>query len=337
MNVRDRTSHRAGLIALALALLATLTASVFVGSQSVAPVDVVAALQEGLFDAPSGDAADYHHIVWQLRVPRTLLALCTGAALAVAGALTQTLTRNPLADPGFIGITSGAACAVALGLVGGVVAGQFELAGLALVGAALATALVFFIARISADFTTFLLAGVGVTATLQAITMLLSLNATSVLDGLRQWTVGSTFGRGYSDVAVAAIGFGAGMVVAIFAAHALDIMSMGKDTARSLGISPLVATAVSVVAVVLLAGTATAAVGPMAFVGFAAPHIVRRLMGPELRPTLIAVAMVGALLCLCADILGRLLMRPGEVEMSIVMAIIGAPLLIWVVQGGKQC
>lgn len=311
--------------ALGAGLALTVVASLALGSRMVAPDMVIDALVGG---PHSRAGADITHLVWGLRIPRTVLAAAAGASLAVAGALSQSWTRNYLADPGFVGITAGAACAVAAGIAlsGGLGPGMRSV--LALTGAAAAVLVVGTVARRTGDPLTLILAGVGVSAALHAVTMLITLNSLQALDAMRHWTVGSTFGRGWSDVAIAVAGLVVGGIIAACAARPLDLLEMGAETAASLGASPAAARALAAASIIVLAGSATAAVGPVAFVGFAAAHLVRRVTGPSLCALLVPAALCGAGLTLLADVVGRLILRPGEVEMSVVLALIGAPILI---------
>lgn len=318
-------------LAAALVLAALMAASVLLGAKAIAPGDVAAALIAGPRSA-AAPAADggvaAPHVVWNLRVPRTLLAAAVGASLAAAGAVAQSWTGNRLADPGIIGVGAGAGFAVAAGIVAGLGATQGSRAALGLAGAAAAAAVVVLISRRTRDPLTFVLVGVGLTFALQAATNLLSLHASSALHGMRTWTVGSTIGRGMPEVALAATGLAVGLALAAAAARPLDLLEMGEDSARSLGVSPRSARGLGGAAVIVLGGTATAAAGFVAFVGLAAPHMVRPFTGPALTRVLPAAAFAGAAACVAADILGRFLARPGEVEMSIVLAVVGAPLMI---------
>ncbi|WP_448851587.1 FecCD family ABC transporter permease [Corynebacterium sp. 335C] len=327
--------------AAALVLAALLAASVLLGAKPTPPGDVVSALLagpggDGGAAAPATGGIPTHHIVWDLRVPRTLLAAAVGASLAVAGAVAQSWTGNRLADPGIIGVNAGAAFAVAVGLVAGVGATQTSRAMLGLVGAAAAAAVVVLISRRTRDPLTFILVGVGLTFALQAATNMMSLHTSSALQGMRMWTVGSTIGRDMPEAALAGIGLLVGLALAAAAARPLDLLEMGEDSARSLGVSPRSARALAAAVVVALAGTATAAAGLVAFVGLAAPHIVRPFTGPALTRLLPAAACAGAAACVAADIVGRFVARPGEVEMSIVLAIAGAPVMIWAVRRGRR-
>lgn len=268
------------------------------------------------------------HIVVGMRLPRGVVALCVGASLGLAGLLAQTWTRNPLADPGIVGITAGARFLVALGSLVGVTSLWLQ-GAFALVGALLATLLVLAVARTVSDPLTLILVGVGVNATLMALTMLLALQSQSVFNDMRSWSVGSTIGRGVGHVWVAAIGLLLATVIAFVASRDLDILGMGADSAAALGVSIPRTLALVVCAIVIAAGSATAVVGPVAFLGLAAPHMVP---GASVRRRLAPVMLVGAGLALLADVLGRLLLHPGEVEFSVVLAAIGAPLMIWMIR-----
>ena len=282
----------------AAVLVVILIASLLFGARSIPFGELWTILSSG----PNGGSSDEHTIVWGLRFPRTILAAAAGASLAVAGAFAQSWTRNPLADPGIIGITAGASFVVALFFSFGLVGGIWESLA-ALIGAAATAAIV-----------------------------IASTQRTH--DGMRQWVVGSTVGKDGGDIAIVLTGLVLGLLLAAATARPMDILALGDDVASGLGSSPGTTRALAGVVVVVFAGMATAAVGPIVFVGFAAPHIVRPFTGPTLTRMLIPVAFVGAAVTVAGDILGRLLMRPGELEVSIVLAFVGAPFLILAVAKG---
>lgn len=327
-------------------LVLLMFASLYLGSRGVSFNDVTSILLNGPLEAGQsvGDMGDTHSgvnveqsgIIWDLRVPRTLLAVVVGAALAMAGAIAQSWTRNPLADPGIIGVNAGAGFAVAAALTLGWAASVGERAVMGLLGAAVAAIIVLLISRVSRDPLTLVLVGVGITFALQAATNMLSLYSSDTLEGLRRWTVGSTAGRGMEDVAMATIGLGLGTVCAALAARPLDLLAMGEDTARALGGSPVRARLLAAAAVIILAGSATATVGLVTFVGFAVPHLLRPLTGPALTRLLLPTALVGGAVVLLADIVGRFVLQPNELEMSIVLAIVGAPVMILAVRRRKS-
>ncbi len=310
------------LVALILASLALAVGSLALGSRSIPPDEVIAALR-------GAGEQDIRDIVWNLRMPRTFLAYFAGAALAVAGVLAQSWTRNPLADPGFIGITAGASFFVALGTAIGIATTTGMRTTLALVGAGITTLLVLAVSRRFQDPLTLILVGAGVSAALGSGAVIIGLYSTDVLDSMRRWTIGSTFGRGPEDVAIAGIGLLIGLACAAMAARPLDLLAMGEESSLALGGSPTTARVGAALSVVVLAGSATAATGPIAFVGFAIPHIVRRVVGPSVATMLLPSALLGGCAVLAADIIGRLIVGNSELEMSIVLAIVGAPFLIW--------
>lgn len=310
------------LVALILASLALAVASLALGSRSIPPDEVIAALR-------GAGEQDIRDIVWNLRMPRTFLAYFAGAALAVAGVLAQSWTRNPLADPGFIGITAGASFFVALGTAIGIATTTGMRTALALVGAGITTLLVLAVSRRFQDPLTLILVGAGVSAALGSGAVIIGLYSTDVLDSMRRWTIGSTFGRGPEDVAIAGIGLLIGLACAAMAARPLDLLAMGEESSLALGGSPTTARVGAALSVVVLAGSATAATGPIAFVGFAIPHIVRRVVGPSVATMISPSALLGGCAVLAADIIGRLIVGNSELEMSIVLAIVGAPFLIW--------
>ena len=315
-------SHKLLLVALILASLVLAVASLALGSRSIPPGEVIAALH-------GAGEQDIHDIVWNLRMPRTFLAYFAGAALAVAGVLAQSWTRNPLADPGFIGVTAGASFFVAIGTAIGIATSTGMRTTLALAGASITTLLVLAVSRRFQDPLTLVLVGAGVSAALGSGAMIIGLYSTDVLESMRRWTIGSTFGRGPEDVAIAGIGLVIGLACAAMAARPLDLLAMGEESSLALGGSPTTARVGAALSVVVLAGSATAATGPIAFVGFAIPHIVRRVVGPSVATMLLPSALLGGCAVLAADIIGRLIVGSSELEMSIVLAIVGAPFLIW--------
>ena len=224
-------SHKLLLVALILASLVLAVASLTLGSRSIPPGEVIAALH-------GAGEQDIHDIVWNLRMPRTFLAYFAGAALAVAGVLAQSWTRNPLADPGFIGVTAGASFFVAIGTAIGIATSTGMRTTLALAGAGITTLLVLAVSRRFQDPLTLVLVGAGVSAALGSGAMIIGLYSTDVLDSMRRWTIGSTFGRGPEDVAIAGIGLVIGLACAAMAARPLDLLAMGEESSLALGGSP---------------------------------------------------------------------------------------------------
>lgn len=330
--VREEGGGRRGVhlaVGLMAVLMLVMAASLFVGARPTAVSEVWTALQAG-----PGAEGDLGPVVWSMRMPRMVLAVAAGGALAIGGALAQVWTRNSLADPGIIGITAGAGFAVALGVtVWHAGPAARTLWGLA--GAAGAAAITLFAVRGSRNPMSLILVGTGVSASLSALTTILALYTMRSLEAMRHWTVGTTVGKGTDDIRIAVAGLVLGSVLAAWVARPMDLASMGDDVARGLGVDPDRTRVLAGAAIIVLAGSATAAVGPVAFVGLAAPHIARALAGGALVRLLPVVFLVGALLTLAADMLGRVVARPGELEVSLVLALLGAPLLIAVVRAGK--
>lgn len=313
-----------GLVLAALVVVLAV-ASLAVGSRPVPPEAALRALW-----AP--DSSPDSLVVHQLRVPRTLLAVLVGAALGCAGAVVQALTRNPLAEPGLLGVNAGAATAVVvvISLLG--VSAPAALAAAALAGAALATGAVLLIGAsrgVAADPVRLVLAGVALAACLHSVTGAVTLLDARAFDSYRFWVVGSLEDRELATAAVVAPLVVAGGVLAWSLGRGLDAISLGQDVGRSLGLRTGRVRLLALVAVTLLCGAATAAAGPVSFVGLVVPHAVRLVVGPGLRRGLPLCALGGAALVLASDVVGRVVARPSELEVGIVTAFVGAPLLLW--------
>lgn len=318
-----RTAFRAaGLAGAVLVLLAVLVLSVGLGARHFSPGEV----WQGLFDSGSGAST----VVQQMRVPRTLLGLIAGVALGVAGGVMQTLTRNPLADPGLLGINAGAAAAVATATqILGIAA--FEgYVWFALAGAAVVSALVYLVgggrAATAARLT---LAGAALNATLFSYVNATMLLGSESLEKMRFWTVGSLASAQHATSAAVLPFVAAGLVLALILAKPLNTLALGDDSARALGTRPAVVRAAAMAAVTLLCGAATAACGPIVFVGLMVPHLVRALTGPDLRWLLPYCAVLAPVLLLGADVLGRVLGSPGELQVGIVTAVLGGPFFLY--------
>ena len=310
------------------ALLVCVLLSLFVGARVIDPVTTVEALV-------GFDGSRDHVIVRDLRLPRTLVALAVGAALAVAGALMQGLTRNPLASPETLGVAQGAALAVVLAIYLVGITSPSGYVWFALAGAVAFTVLAYVLAGSGrGEQTPVRLALSGavlatVAASWAATIMTIDLRT---LDEARFWLVGSVAGRPLGVLAAVLPLLLAGAVLAALLIRPLDALSLGEDTAVALGIDPVRSRLIGAAAVMLLAGGAVAAAGPLAFVGLAVPHLLRRLTGPEHRVLLAGCALVGPALLLLADVVGRIVMRPLELEVGIVTAFLGAPVLIALVR-----
>ncbi len=307
-------------------LLAALSlASLLFGARLLSPAAAVDAFLS--YDAGSAE----HIILRDYRLPRTVLGILCGAAFGVSGALIQAATRNLLADPGILGVNAGAAFFVTLAV--GLLGFQSIDAYLwfAFLGAILVAVAVYALGAAGRDGPTpvrLVLAGVALSAVLGGIGSAITLLDPRTFDSMRFWSIGSIAGRDMEVVKTVAPFIGAGLVIALIAARPLNAVALGDDLARSLGANIWRARLLTVIAVTLLAGAATAAAGPIGFVGLMVPHVVRWFTGPDQR-WIIPVTMIYApVLLLAADIAGRLVLFPGELEAGIVTAFLGAPLLI---------
>ncbi|NKX53161.1 iron ABC transporter permease [Arthrobacter sp. E918] len=318
-----RRSGPRWLAAAVLLLAVGAAASVCVGSEPSSPAQIWHALF-----TPSGTTMDV--TIRELRWPRTLTGIAAGICLGVAGTLTQGHTRNAVADPGLLGINQGAALAIVA--VTAVAGQQLPLvqAVLAFAGALLASVLVFLIGTASRHGqtpVTLVLAGAAVTALCTGlVTGIVLLNA-AALDTLRFWQVGSLAVRNDALPAVWPFLL-AGLLLALLNIPALNTLALGEDTATSLGTSLLRARCAGIAAITLLAGTAVTLAGPIAFAGLLVPHLARALVGADYRWLVPASAVLGAALLLLADTAGRVIARPGELSVGVVLAVIGAPFFV---------
>lgn len=322
----------AALILLAALAVVAVGASLAVGSRPVDPGTVWHALTGG--DVPAAD----HAAVVGLRLPRTVLGVLVGAGLAVAGGLMQALTRNPLADPGLLGVTSGAAFAVAMGVVVFGITRPNGYVWFAFAGALVATLAVYLIGsagRSNASPVQLTLAGVAISAVLAGIVGALRLADQERFAVLLTWESGSFQSRGWSVVVPVLPFLALGLVLAAVVAGALNTLGLGEDLAMALGASVGRTRVLSIVAITLLAGGATAMAGPITLVGLMVPHIVRWLVGPDQRWILGLSALAGPVLVLLADVAARVLLWPGELPVGVVTAFVGAPVLIALVRRRK--
>ena len=307
-------------------------ASVMVGASSIAPGTVLTAFLHF-------DPADTQHLViMEKRLPRTLIGLLVGIALGLAGTAAQGLTRNPIADPGILGVSFGASLFVVLGIS---IVGVSSLSGyvwFAFAGAAIASVLVFSVASLGRDGATpvkLALVGSAVSAACGSLITAIVLSDTQVLNSVRFWQVGAIAGRGYDVLWQMLPTFLIGAILALVLGRQLNGLALGDDVARGLGQRVGVTRLLGATAIVLLCGSATAAAGPIAFVGLAVPHIVRVFTGSDYRRVLLVSAIVGPIMLIACDILGRVIAPPGELEVGIVTAFVGAPFFIALVRRRK--
>nr|WP_267964151.1 iron ABC transporter permease [Halomonas sp. MCCC 1A11057] len=328
LAARRLTLRLAGLIVL-LALVCL--ASLLLGAGDVGPARALAVLMG------QGDA-EARFVLGSLRLPRTLIGLVVGLSLGVAGALLQAVTRNPLAEPGLLGVSAGAAFAVALALLLGATATTMRV-GVAQLGAMAGCLCVLGVARVSGagnDPVRLVLAGAALTGLLLSLTSLLLLFDQRAADEIRFWIVGSLAGRRLEHLVaiLPSLLLAGGLVLAV--ARPLAAMALGERIASGLGHRPGLIRLLVIVAVALLVGAATATAGPIAFIGLVVPFAARALAGPDIRRTLWFCLPLGPLMVIAADIVSRLLVAPSEMPLGVLTALCGAPVLVAVVRARRM-
>jgi iron complex transport system permease protein len=327
-----RTTLVLGLIGCVVLLMLVMLLSIAVGSKQIPLSTVIDALRH--YSESNTD----HVIVRSLRVPRTLIGLMVGAALGLSGALMQGVTRNPLADPGILGVNGGAALFVVGGIYWFGLSTLTAYVWLAFAGAAAASVAVYFLGSLGREGATpvkLALAGAALTAMLGSLTTALLIGDVDTFDQFRFWSVGSFAGRGPDVAAQVAPFIVAGVVLSLFCGRVLNAMSLGDDVAKSLGQRVGLARLFVAVVVVLLCGAATAAAGPIGFIGLTIPHVARLVTGPDYRWILPYSMVLAPILLLGSDVIGRVVALPGELQVGIVTAVLGAPFFIILVRRRK--
>ena len=322
MLSRFRTT---GLVVLVIVTLASLLLSLAIGARSIAPDDVL----RYLFHPELGDPIS--QVVWQSRVPRTVLVVLAGASLGVAGGLMQAVTRNPLTDPGILGVNAGASLAVVAGLAFLGLTDLRNYMWFALAGAFITSIVVFIVGNTGknrGNAVRMTLSGVAIGAVLSGFSSAILLTNSDVLRQMRGWAAGTTASQSLEDALSVVPLIAIGLVIAFLSTRALDVLALGEVSAVAMGARPNQIRLLALVAITLLAGGATAATGPIGFVGLLAPHLARMMVGPH-QGWITAYSMfLGTLVVAVSDVLGRIL-SPGEVPVGVVTAFIGAPVLIW--------
>ncbi|MFF8832705.1 FecCD family ABC transporter permease [Streptomyces sp. NPDC015131] len=324
--VRRRSTRAAGLLVAVAVLLLVCVASIMVGAKPVPLGDV----WHGLFHY-SGTGNDV--LIQDLRLPRTLLGIMVGTALGLSGAVMQALTRNPLAEPGLLGVNAGAAASVVTAISFFGVTGLTGYVWFAFLGAAVVSVVVYALGGSrSATPVRLALAGTAATAALYGYVNAVQLLDSAALDRLRFWTVGSLANADMATIRAVAPFVAAGVVLALLVARPLNAMEMGDDTARALGAHLNRTRVLGMISVTLMCGAATAACGPIVFIGLMVPYLVRALTGPDMRWILPYAAVLSPVLLLGSDVLGRVVVRPAELQVGIVTALVGGPVFIHLVR-----
>ncbi|QBD78364.1 iron ABC transporter permease [Ktedonosporobacter rubrisoli] len=323
-----RKTPLTGLALASLLLLVVFGASIAYGAASIDLSTVFRALV-----AFNGTSAQ--ETIRNIRLPRAVIALCVGASLAVAGALMQALTKNPLAAPGIMGVNAGASLLVVAATLFLASSSQALYIWVSLIGAAGAGILVYYLSSVGRQGMTplkLIIAGATISTLLSSLTQGLLVMRESTLDEVRFWLAGSVANRNFSLFLSLLPYLLLGLLIAFLLGKQITTLSLGDDVARGLGQRIGLVKALTAIAIILLAGGSVAIAGPVGFVGLVIPHIARALVGVNYRWILPYSAVLGAILLLGADIFARWVVRPGEVPVGAVTAIIGAPVLIWLVR-----
>lgn len=304
--------------------------SITVGSRDVGLDDVLAGL--------SGSLESIDQAAVAKRVPRTVLALLIGAALGLAGAVMQGVTRNPLADPGILGVNMGASLAIAIGIAWFGIFSQSALIWTAVAGAAIVSVAVYAVGSIGRGGATPLklaLSGAAISAALASFITAIVLPRADIAGSVRSWQIGGVGGATMQVILASVPFFAAGFAICLLSARSLNSLALGDDLAAGLGERVAVVRAVAALGAVLLCGTATALAGPIGFVALVVPHLCRLLFGVDNRWLLPFSAVAGGLLLTVSDVLGRIVARPSEIDVGIITALVGAPFFIWIVRRQK--
>lgn len=326
---RRRMLRVVGFVVLCILLFATIIASLSIGARTIAFVSVLEALW-----AYDGDLVE-HLVVHDLRLPRTIMGIIVGASLGVAGVLMQAITRNPLADPGLLGVNAGASFAVILAIW---LLGITSIAGLvwfSFFGAGFISILVYILGSMGRGAATpvrLALAGAALSALLYALTNSILLTNPRVLDVFRFWNVGSLVGGDYDVVWQLMPFIIIGMISSLIAASSLNAMALGDETAKALGAKLMLTRILTLTGVTLLCGAAVAIAGPVGFIGLVIPHAARFWCGPDQRWLIFYAILLGPIVLIASDIAGRVILPPGEVQVGIMTALVGGPLFVWIVR-----
>ncbi len=326
---RPAAVRLAWLAVTALVLACLCAASVAVGVRAVSLDDILAGLAGGTDGVAQAAVA--------ARLPRTVLAVLVGAALALSGTTMQAVTRNPLADPGILGVSGGAALAVVIGIAFFGMSDPYAVIAASIAGSAAAAVFVYAVGSLGRGGATPLklaLAGAAASAAFMSLVSAILLPRIDIVETFRFWQIGGVGGATWDRVAVVAPILAVGAVVCLACARGMNSLALGDDLAAGLGEHVMRTRLISSAGAVILCGAATAVAGPIAFVGLVVPHLCRLLIGADHRFLLPFTAIAGAGLLVAADVVGRVAARP-EIEVGIVTALIGAPVFIWIVRRQK--
>ena len=328
-GVAATSARIAGLVVLAGVLVVVCFVSIRLGTRGVGWSTIVRSFTD--YD-PSSTAQT---VIRELRVPRTLVGILAGAALGLGGALLQGVTRNPLADPSIMGTTNGASAAIVLTIMVFHQQSLHTYVWIGFLGAAAATFLVYAVASFGREGATpvkLALAGAAVSAGLYSVTTGIVMSNLDALNEMRVWQVGSLASRGWPILEQVWPFFVVGILAALATSRWLNGLALGDDLASALGLRVMRTRAVVFVVVTVLAGSAVAACGPIVFVGLVVPHIARAICGPDYRWILPYTLLLSPIVLLTADIVGRLVMQPSELQVGVVLGVFGAPAFVALVR-----
>jgi iron complex transport system permease protein len=311
-------------------LLALMAISVAIGSRDVELSDIVAAL--------GGSSETLDEAAVTKRIPRTLLAVAVGGALGLAGAVMQAMTRNPLADPGILGVNMGASLAVITGIAWFGLTAASSYIWVAILGATVSAVFVYAVGSLGRGGATPLklaLAGTATSAAFASFITAVVLPRNDIADGVRSWQIGGVGGASFDTITLVLPFLVVGLLVCLVSARGLNALALGDDVAAGLGERVALTRGVAAVGAVLLCGAATAVAGPIGFVGLVVPHLCRLLVGIDHRWLLPFATVGGGALLTAADVVGRVVARPSEIDVGIITALVGAPFFIHVVRRQK--
>lgn len=312
-------------------LIVSIVSSLMLGARVVSYQE----LMDGLFYT---NQDSYGANVVRKRISRTVFSLCCGVALGIAGVLMQAVTRNPLADPSILGVNTGATLFVVIGITLFNITTAGEYIWLALIGASITAVFVFGIGSMGRGGATpikLLLAGAATSAALSSLVTAIIIPSAYAQDQFRFWQVGSVGSGNWDSIKIFLPFLIVGLLIAFISAPALNALALGDDVATSLGVRPGILRAFAIIAGVILCGAATALAGPIGFIGLLATHAMRFVIGPDLRFLIPMSALAGAIILTFSDVVGRLIASPGELEVGILTAFIGAPILIILAKKSK--
>ncbi|PJJ65130.1 FecCD family ABC transporter permease [Compostimonas suwonensis] len=329
-------------VALGVALVVGVIGSAMIGQVAIAPGEIVGSILRAVGIPNDWAPTDpiIEQTIWVIRFPRIVMGLAVGAALAIAGAIMQAIFGNPLAEPGVVGVSSGAALGAAISIVFGLTFLQgWGTALLAFITGLLATLLIYFMSRANGrtEVVTLLLTGIAVNALAGAgLAFMLFLGDTAAREQIVFWELGSLNGSRWPEVLVVVVVAVVGLVIAVLLGRKLDLLSLGERAARHLGVNVEALRIGSIVLVALLTGAAVAFVGIIAFVGLVVPHIIRLSIGPAHRPLIIASFLGGGVLLVYADMLARTIVPGADLPIGILTSLIGGPFFFYLLRKARR-